>query len=259
MSEDKDMSFWDHLEVLRWSIIRVVIALLLGFIAVFAIMPSIFDSVILSPSKSDFFFYKALGGLFDPDFNIDIININITTPFFTHMKVAFWVALLLLFPYLLYEMWRFVSPALYANEKKGVSAAFFGVAVLFYLGCGVGYTVVFPLTFRFLAGYHIGSDIITQISLDSYMSTFLTIIFLMGLLFEIPVLAWLLSVLGVLNKSTLKQYRKHAIVALLILAAVITPTGDPFTLTVVFLPIYLLYEFSILIVKDSADGEELNA
>ncbi len=255
MSEDKDMSFWDHLEVLRWSIIRVVIALLLGFIAVFALMPSIFDSVILSPSKSNFFFYKALSGLFDPNFNIDIININVTTPFFTHMKVAFWVALLLLFPYLLYEVWRFVSPALYANEKKGVSVAFLGVAVLFYLGCGVGYSVVFPLTFRFLAGYQIGSDIITQISLDSYMSTFLTIIFLMGLLFEIPVLAWLLSILGVLNKSTLKQYRKHAIVALLILAAVITPTGDPFTLMVVFLPIYLLYEFSILIVKNSADSE----
>ncbi len=250
MSEDKDMTFWDHLEVLRWSIIRVVIALLVGFLAVFAIMPSIFDSVILSPAHSDFFFYKWLGGLFDSDFHIDIININVTTPFFTHMKVAFWVALLLLFPYLLYEVWRFVSPALYANEKKGVSTAFFGVALLFYLGCAVGYCIVFPLTFRFLAGYQIGQNILTQISLDSYMSTFLTIIFIMGLLFEIPVLAWLLSVLGVLTKSTLKQYRRHAVVALLILAAVITPTGDPFTLAVVFLPIYLLYEFSILIVKN---------
>ncbi len=250
MPEEKDMTFWDHLEVLRWSIIRVIVALLLGFMAVFAIMPSIFDSVILSPTHSGFFFYKWLGGLFDSDFNINIININVTTPFFTHMKVSFWVALLLLFPYLLYEVWRFVAPALYANEKKGVSTAFLGVAVLFYLGCAVGYCIVFPLTFRFLAGYQIGENILTQISLDSYMSTFLTIIFIMGLLFEIPVLAWLLSALGVLTKSTLKQYRKHAVVALLILAAVITPTGDPFTLMVVFLPIYLLYEFSILIVKN---------
>lgn len=252
MPEEKEMTFWDHLEVLRWSIIRVLIAMLVGFLAVFAVMPSIFDSVILSPSKSDFFLYKWFGSMFDSGFNVDIININVTTPFFTHMKVAFWVALLLLFPYLLYEVWRFVAPALYANEKKGVRAAFLGVAVLFYLGCAVGYCVIFPLTFRFLAGYQIGQDILTQISLDSYMSTFLTIIFLMGLLFEIPVLAWVLSVMGVLDKSTLKAYRRQAVVALLVLAAIITPTGDPFTLMVVFLPIYLLYEFSILIVKERA-------
>lgn len=160
------------------------------------------------------------------------------------------MSLLLIFPYLLFEIWLFVAPALYDGEKKGVKVAFLGVAILFYIGCVVGYIVVFPITFRFLAGYQIGQDIVTQISLDSYMSTFISIIFIMGLVFEIPVLAWLLSSLGILHKSTLKEYRKHAVVALLVLAAIITPTGDPFTLAVVFLPIYLLYELSILIVKE---------
>ncbi|MGN1225921.1 MAG: twin-arginine translocase subunit TatC [Candidatus Cryptobacteroides sp.] len=247
---DKEMSFWDHLEVLRWSIIRVAVALLLVFIAAFVIMPSIFDSVILAPSSSDFFVYKWIEPIFSSDFKVDIININVTTPFFTHMKVSFWMALLVIFPYLLFEVWLFVAPALYPGEKKGVKSAFLGVGFLFYLGCAVGYLLVFPLTFRFLSSYQISQGMVTQISLDSYMSTFLSIIFVMGLVFEIPVLAALLSKLGVLNKSVLKKYRRHAIVVLLILSAIITPTGDPFTLMVVFLPIYLLYEFSILIVKN---------
>ena len=246
---DGEMSFWDHLEVLRWSIFRVIIALALVFVAAFVAMPSIFDAVILAPTGSDFFMYKALGGVFSSDFNIDIININVTTPFFTHMKTALWLSLIIVFPYLLVELWLFVKPALYSNEKKGIRAALLGVALLFYAGCAVGYCMVFPLTFRFLAGYHIGSGIATQISLDSYISTFLSIIFVMGLVFEIPVLAWVLSQFGIINKELLRKYRRHAIVVLLILAAVITPTGDPFSLAVVFCPIYLLYELSIAIVR----------
>lgn len=244
------MSFWDHLEVLRHSIFRVLIVVLVAFVAMFALMPSVFDTVILGPANSDFSTYKLLGGLFSGDFDVELININVTTPFFTHMKVSLYAALLLMFPYLLFEIWLFVAPALYPKEKKSVRAAFSGVAVLFYLGCVIAYFFIFPFTFRFLAGYQISEGVATQISLDSYMSTFFSIIFLMGLVFEIPVLAWLLSKIGVLKKGMLRKYRKHAIVILLILAAVITPTGDPFTLAVVFLPIYMLYELSILIVKE---------
>lgn len=247
---DREMSFWDHLEVLRHSIFRVLIVVLVAFIALFAVMPSIFDAVILGPANSDFCTYKLLGGLFSGEFDVELININVTTPFFTHMKVSLYAALLLMFPYILFEIWLFVAPALYPKEKKSVRAAFSGVAVLFYLGCAVAYFFIFPFTFRFLAGYQISEGVATQISLDSYMSTFFSIIFLMGLVFEIPVLAWLLSKIGVLKKGMLRKYRKHAIVILLILAAVITPTGDPFTLAVVFLPIYMLYELSILIVKE---------
>ena len=250
MTDNKgEMSFWEHLEVLRWSILRVGIALLAAFCVSFAFMPRLFDSVILAPTKGDFFVYRLFSGLFTGDFNIDIININVTTPFFTHMSTSFWLALIAVFPYLVWEVWRFIAPALYPSEKKGVKGAFLGVTILFYIGCAIGYLIIFPVTFRFLAGYQIGTDIVTQISLNSYISTFLSIIFVMGIVFEMPVLAWMLSVLGILHKPVLKKYRKVAVVVLLVLAAVITPTGDPFTLTVVFIPLYLLYELSIAIVK----------
>ena len=245
------MTFWDHLEVLRWSILRTLIALMVLFLAAFAVMPSLFDSVILAPTTGEFFVYKWLGGLFTGDFKIDIVNINVTAPFFTHMRTAFLMALVVGFPYLLVEVWLFVKPALYKNEKKGMGLAMLAVALLFYLGCAVGYLLIFPLTFRFLAGYHIGTGILTQISLNSYISTFVSIIFIMGLVFELPVLAWVLSKFGLVNKQMLRKYRRHALVILLILAAVITPTGDPFTLTVVFLPLYLLYEVSIAVVRNA--------
>lgn len=247
----KEMTFWDHLEVLRWSIFRTLGVLLVFFVAAFAVMPSIFDSVILAPTTGDFFVYRALGGLFDGDFKIDIVNINVTAPFFTHMKTAFLLALVAGFPYLLVEVWLFVKPALYRDEKRGMGGAMLAVAFLFYLGCAVGYLVVFPITFRFLAGYHIGTGILTQISLNSYISTFISIIFIMGLVFELPVLAWVLSKFGLVNKPLLRRYRRYAIVILLVLAAVITPTGDPFTLMVVFLPLYLLYEVSIAVVRSA--------
>lgn len=229
--------------------------LLVLFIAAFALMPSLFDAAILAPTTGDFFVYKWLGGIFTGDFKIDIVNINVTAPFFTHMRTAFLLALVVGFPYLLVEIWLFVKPALYKNEKRGMGLAMLAVALLFYMGCAVGYLAIFPLTFRFLAGYHIGTGILTQISLNSYISTFVSIIFIMGLVFELPVLAWVLSKFGIVNKEMLKKYRRYAIVVLLILAAVITPTGDPFTLAVVFLPLYLLYEVSIAVVR-SAPKEE---
>lgn len=250
-----EMTFWDHLEVLRWSIFRTLGAILILFIAAFAVMPSLFDAVVLAPTTGKFFVYKWLGGIFTGDFKIDIVNINVTAPFFTHMRTAFLLALVVGFPYLLVEVWLFVKPALYKNEKRGMGFAMLAVALLFYIGCAVGYLLVFPLTFRFLAGYHIGTGILTQISLNSYISTFVSIIFIMGLVFELPVLAWVLGKFGLVNKSLLRKYRRYAIVILLILAAVITPTGDPFTLMVVFLPIYLLYEVSILVVPAAAVSE----
>ncbi|MBP5488522.1 MAG: twin-arginine translocase subunit TatC [Bacteroidales bacterium] len=250
-----EMTFWDHLEVLRWSIFRTLGAILVLFVVAFAFMPSLFDAAILAPTSGDFFAYRLFGGLFSSDFKVDIVNINVTAPFFTHMRTAFMLALVVGFPYLLVEIWLFVKPALYRNEKRGMGLAMLAVAFLFYLGCAVGYLVVFPLTFRFLAGYHIGTGILTQISLNSYISTFVSIIFIMGLVFELPVLAWVLGKFGIVNKDMLRKYRRYAIVVLLVLAAVITPTGDPFTLMVVFLPIYLLYEVSILVVPAAAVSE----
>lgn len=258
--DDKEMTFWDHLEVLRWTIFRVAIALVIFLVLCFIAMPHIFDRFVLGPTTSDFFVYKWLaslgkgGGAFMPDFggeyHVDIININVASQFLIHISTSFWFSLVLVFPYLIYEIWKFVSPALFPEEKKGVKTAFLSGTFLFYLGCVVGYCIVFPLTFRFLTQYQIGETITNQISLNSYMSNFIGIVFIMGVVFEIPMLAWILSKMGILKKAFLREYRRMAVVVMLVLAALITPSGDPFTLMVVFLPLYMLYEVSIMVVKE---------
>ena len=244
-----DMSFWDHLEELRWCLFRVLIVLVVVLVGCFFALPYIFDSFILGPTHADFFVYRLLGFAYGSAQDTQIININVASQFLTHISTAFWISLVLVFPYLVYQIWVFVKPALYPKEIKGVRGAFSGGTVLFYMGCAVGYIVVFPIIFKFLTQYRIGGEVVNQINLGSYMNIFLTMVFVMGLVFELPMLAWMLSTLGILDKQMLKEWRRYAIVVLLVLAALITPTGDPFTLMVVFLPLYMLYEFSILIVR----------
>ena len=193
-----------------------------------------------SPSRPDFS---------NDHFSVELININVASQFLTHISTSFWFALVLIFPYLTFEIWRFVQPALFDNEKKSVGLAFAFGTFMFFLGCAVGYFLVFPFTFRFLTEYQLSPLITNQISLTSYMGNFLMLIFVMGIVFELPLLAWLLSKLGLVTKTFFRKYRKHAVVVLLVLSAVITPTGDPFTLMIVFLPLYLLYELSIKIVR----------
>lgn len=251
------MSFWDHLEELRWSIFHMLIAVFVCMVATFIAMPFIFDDFILGPTRSDFFLYRwfsSIGGgkffVFDnPDFAVDIININVASQFMTHISTSFWLALVFAFPFVLYEIWKFIKPALFPNEIKHVRTAFSAGTFMFYLGCAVGYVLVFPFTFRFLTEYRLGSSIENQINLSSYISIFLMLIFVMGLIFEMPLLAWILSKLGILHKEFLKKYRRHAVVLLMVLSAFITPSGDPFTLMVVFIPLYLLYELSIKVVR----------
>lgn len=215
-------------------------------------MPYIFDSLILAPSKSDFFIYTTTG-INAP--STEIININVATQFLTHVSTSFWVSFIVTFPYLIFELWRFIRPALYIHERRSVSIAFLSGTVMFYIGCAVGYLVVFPITFAFLANYNLSNSIANSVSLDSYMSTFLMLIFTMGILFELPLLIKLLSQLGIVDKQSLKEYRRHALVALLIVAAIVTPTGDPFTLMVVTLPLYALYELGILMAKKRIENE----
>lgn len=264
--EEAGLTFWGHLEVLRWSLVRVAGVVFLAMICFFIIMPDIFNPFILGPTTSDFFLYKWMGALgnwlpFLPDFSndeyhVDIININVASQFMTHITTSFWFALVFAFPYLLYEIWKFISPALYDHEKGSIRLSFLFGTFMFFLGCAIGYSVIFPFTFRFLTEYQLSSEITNQISLNSYMGTFLMMIFVMGLVFEIPLLAWVLSRLGLIDKEFLKQYRRHAVAVLLILAAAITPTGDPFTLSIVFIPLYLLYELAIRIVRNRPAEEE---
>ena len=256
----QEMSFWDHLDALRGVLVRIFVVLIVLAIAFFIFMPNIFDNVILAPCHGDFVLYRLFAKLtsgipglpqFTTDgFHVELINIQLASQFFIHMSTSFWLALVFSFPIVIYLLWTFVSPALYSHEKRGIKRAFAFGNIMFFLGVAVGYFVVFPVTLRFLADYHVSAMVPNQISLDSYMDTFLMLIFIMGIIFELPLLAWLLGKIGVLKRGFFKKYRRHAIVVLLILAAVITPTGDPFTLTIVFLPIYLLYELSALLVKE---------
>ena len=245
MAQASEMTFWDHLEELRGSLFRMLGVYGAAVVVLFFFKEFLFDNLILAPSKSDFFLYRLLGA----DFSMTLINIEIAAQFWIHMKITFICALIVTFPYLVFEIWKFIAPALYENEKKAVRGSFLFASTLFYIGVVVGYSIVFPLMLNFFSGYHVSPDIPNTFSLTSYISMFTSMVLIFGIVFEFPTVALALSALGVISKETLKTYRRHAICAVMILAAVITPSGDPFSLMVVSIPLYMLYEFSILICK----------
>lgn len=259
MSEQAEMSFWDHLEALRWMVLRCLIVLGVFLVLGFAFVPWLFEHVVMAPCHDDFFLYRVISELsrntpFVPEFlnkpfRVDVINIKLSSQLFMHFTLSFWLAFLCAFPYLVYEVWKFICPALYSNERRGVRAAFLFGTVMFFLGCAVGYAVVFPVTLRFLYTYQLSADISNQLTLDSYMSNFLMLIFMMGIVFELPLVSALLSRLGILYRPFFTKYRRHAIVGIMFVSAVITPSTDPFTLMVVFIPIYVLWELSALLVR----------
>lgn len=240
-----EMSFWDHLEELRGTIIRSVLALVLVFVVLFFFKSLVFDTIVLGPTKPSFWFYRFLG----VDMNVKLINIDVPAQFFIHIKVTFIAAFVVCFPFICYQLWRFVAPALYERERKTVRKAFAFGAGLFYLGICTGYFLVVPLMVLFFDGYQVSTAIENTFSLSSYISLFSGMVFMMGILFEFPSVLAVLSHFGIVTREFMKRFRRHAIVVILILAAVLTPTGDPFTLLVVSVPLYLLYELSILICK----------
>ncbi len=254
--QEGTMSFWDHLEVLRWALFRSACVLAVIMVGTFIAMPYIFDRFILAPTSNDFFTYRWLNAIgkgfvkLSPDFDVQIININVASQFMTHISTSVSMAAVIAFPYFIWEIWKFIEPALFEDEVKHLRPAFLGGTLMFYIGCAIGYVLVFPFTFRFLVEYNLSPNITNQINLQSYIDNFTMLILVMGIVFEMPLLAWLLSLFGILRKSLLREYKRHAIVALLIAAAIITPSGDPFTLMLVFIPLYVLYELSILVVKD---------
>ena len=266
MSADKELTFWDHLDELRKVLIRVLVVWFVLAVAYFVAMPWLFDRVILAPCNNDFIFYDLLRFIgekldlhdefFTQEFHVKLVNINLAAPFLIHMSTAFWMSVVTAMPYLFYEVWRFISPALYPNEMRGVRKAMAIGTVMFFVGVLLGYFMVYPLTLRFLSTYQLSGLIENQISLNSYIDNFMMLNLCMGAAFELPLLAWLLSLLGLVNKAFLRKYRRHAVVVIVILAAVITPTGDPFTLSVVAIPLYLLYELSILMIKDRKEETE---
>ncbi len=263
--KEKEMSFWDHLEEFRWTLIRIIGAVLIFSIAGFILIPRIFDSIILAPLSSDFVTYRFFENAskyipFLPDFSaesfkVEMLNLNMTTQFMTYISTSLAFGILLTIPYILFELWRFISPALYENETKGVRTAFSFGGFMFLIGCLVGYFIVFPLIFRFLITFQLSDLVPNTISLDSYMNNFYTLILIMGVVFELPLIFWLLSKLGLIYRSFFRKYRKHAIVGSMVLAAIITPSGDPFSLIVVTLPLYMLWEISAFVVQKDPPEE----
>lgn len=263
MAADADkQSFWGHLDVLRTAIVKIA-AVAVGFgVAAFCFKEKLF-AVILAPKEADFITYRllySLNGLVTeadvPDFLVKLINTGLAQQFIIHIKAALCAGVLCTSPYILYQLFRFVSPALYANERKYVVRVVGGGYAMFVLGVAVSYFLIFPLTFRFLGTYQVSGDVANLITLDSYISTLVLMCLSMGIVFEIPILSWLFAKLGFLSADFMRRYRKHAIVVILVVAAIITPTSDVFTLSLVALPMWGLYELSILIVKRALSRHE---
>ncbi|MBR1547550.1 MAG: twin-arginine translocase subunit TatC [Prevotella sp.] len=246
------MTFWEHLDVLRASLIRIAVVVAMMAVAAFAMKQQLFD-VVLAPSGSDFITYRWMG---IGQFRLHLMNTGLTEQFMVHVRTALYVGLLLASPFVLYELFRFVSPALYQNERHYALWIVGTAYAMFIIGTLVNYLMVFPLTVRFLGTYQVSPDVDNMLTLQSYVDTLLGMSLVMGVVFELPVVCGLLGRMGLVTSRQMSLYRRHAIVAILIVAAIITPTTDVFTLFVVALPIYLLYEVSIVVVRSTGKTED---
>ena len=243
--EGSAMTFWDHLDELRSVIIRILVITVLAAGVAFCLKDELF-AVVLAPRSSDFITYRLMGV---ESFSIHLMNTGLTEQFMIHLKTAMYAGLLLASPYIIYQLFRFVSPALYDNERHYAVLLVSSGYLMFMIGTLLNYFLIFPLTVKFLGTYQVSEDVANMLTLQSYMDTLIMMSLVMGVVFELPVVCWLLGRMGLINASLMRTWRKHAIVAILIVSAIITPTTDAFTLFIVALPIWLLYELSIFIVR----------
>lgn len=253
--DNGSQTFWDHLDALRMVIVKIAVITVGAGIIAFLFKEEIF-SVILAPKHPGFITYELFGainylmGESDlSEVDIRLINTGLAEQFIIHMKVSVCVGVLLASPYIIYQLFRFVSPALYVNERRYAVKTVAGGYLMFIMGILTSYFLIFPLTFRFLGTYQVDAEVVNMISLQSYISTMMVMSLALGVVFEMPVIAWLFGKLGFISPKFMKAYRKHAIVIILIVAAIITPTSDIFTLLLVSLPMCILYEISIYLVR----------
>ena len=249
MAEGK--TFWGHVEVFRWMLIRSIAVVFGVAVVAFCYKDFVFEQLILAPCNADFVTDRLIAkiGMVANVGQIDLININLASQLMTHLSISFYLAIVMAFPYLIMEVWLFVKPALYTNERKPAVVAILAFFFQFFLGMALSYFLIFPLTYNFLGTYQVSVRVVNQISLNSYISTFIGLLFMMGLVFEMPIVSYFFAKIGVLKSSFLRQWRKVAVVLVLVAAAFITPSTDIFTMCIVALPLYLLYEFSRLVVK----------
>ncbi len=256
MSEEKEMSFLDHLEELRWHIVRAVSAIFIFMIAAFIAGPWIFEHIVFAPAKIDFVTFRYLCQIGEltgmvKQLCVEFIPFKIQSRFMTgqftmHLTAAFVLGFVAAFPYVFWELWRFITPGLHGKERKFSRWAVFFVSFLFLIGVSFGYFIMSPLAVWFLSTYSISNIISNEFDITSYVSTITALVFGSGLLFQLPVVVYFLSQIGIVTPRLMRQYRKHAIVGILILGAIITPP-DPLSQSLISLPLYLLYEISILI------------
>ncbi|MFK8269689.1 twin-arginine translocase subunit TatC [Capnocytophaga stomatis] len=274
MTNQKDeMSFLDHLEELRWHLIRSTMAVLIVAVLAFIYKDYVF-AIIFGPKEGDFFTYRMfckLGQLFDyksvfcaRELPFTLQNRTMAGQFSAHIWTSIWTGVIVAFPYILYELWKFISPGLYENERKLASGFIIVASALFFSGILFGYYLIAPLSVNFLGSYSVSSEVQNQIDLSSYISIVRSSVIACGLVFELPIIVYFLTKLGLVTPSFMRKYRKHSIVVILIISAIITPP-DVTSQIIVTIPILVLYELSIFISKyvikkdEKAKKSELNA
>lgn len=259
--EPEEMSFVGHLEALRWHIMRSVIAWLVAAISIFVFIDWVYDNIILAPASENFVTYGALcrfshwlhigDSLCMPPVKIKFLVTEVNGTFTSALSIAMIGGIIVAFPYLFWELWRFVKPALSVKEKKYARGSIFWVSLCFFTGAAFGYFLLAPFTFNFLASFTLGKSgaIQYQPSINDYVDTLNNLILGCGIAFELPILAYVLGKIGIISSTFLKRYRKFAFVVILIVAAIITPSPDWTSQTIVAIPLLLLYEISVMIVK----------
>ena len=252
-----EMSFLEHLEELRWHIVRAVASVLIFAIVAFIFSKFLFDYVLLAPKNPDFItnrlLYELSLKLGVPELAInrtglELQNIEIGGQFTADIMVSIYAGLIVSFPYIIWEIWRFIKPALYENERKHATGSVLAITVMFFIGALFGYFIIVPLTIHFLGGWQVSTEIVSRINLKSYLSGITFIPFATGIIFELPIFMIFLTKAGIITPQFMIKYRRHAIIVLMLLAALITPP-DIFSMILVVMPLLLLYEISIILTK----------
>lgn len=258
-TDEAEMSFIDHLEALRWHVIRSLLAVLIAAIGFFLFIDWIFDNVIMGPTRNDFISYRALcsishrlgmgESLCMPPMELNLQVTSVSGTFMSSITIAFVGGIIVAIPYILYEIWLFVKPALKPEELKHTRGVIFWISIFFFTGAAFGYFLLAPFTFNFLANYKIGTAgiLLYRPMLSDYLDSLIDITLGAGLAFELPMASWVLSKMGLITPGFLRTYRKYAYVALLVIAAIITPSPDWGSQLIVVVPLVMLYELSILI------------
>jgi sec-independent protein translocase protein TatC len=253
--EEKEMSFLDHLEELRWHLIRSLIAVIIFTIGAFISAKWIFENIVFAPARPEFPTFKVLcklgnilhyEGLCITDIPFKVQSRNMTGQFTMHIMASFIIGLMIAFPYVCWEIWRFVKPGLQIRERKYSRGAVAAISVLFFFGVMFGFYVIAPWMVYFLANYSISDMVVNEFDITSYVSTVVMLVFGSGLLFQLPVVIYFLTKIGIVTPEFLRKYRKHSIIIILIVAAIVTPP-DPLSQMLITIPLYLLFEISILI------------